>query len=306
MTRRAPVAAPAQYSLRAIRDLLGLSTYTIRQLIEGGFVRPGRGPRNAYRFEFRDVVLLRVANELRAARIPTRRIMRSLARLRADLPETMPLSGLRIRAVGDQVAVHRRRASWNAESGQLLIDFQQSPVAGGQIAALSGQAESERTQGRPAQDRRAAVPGAAGQHAEDRTAQARARFAEGEAAEADDRSAAERLYRLAIELDPTLTDAMLNLSALLCESGRFRQAIAVLDAGIATRPRAALLHFNRGVALEDFGRPADAAASYAAAIAVEPTLADAHYNLARLCESAGDQRRALRHLSAYRRLTSTS
>jgi len=39
------------------------------------------------------------------------------------------------------------------------------------------------------------------------------------------------------------------------------------------------------------------------ALAQDPALADAHFNLARLYEQAGNQKDALRHLLAYRRLT---
>ena len=38
------------------------------------------------------------------------------------------------------------------------------------------------------------------------------------------------------------------------------------------------------------------------AIGLDPTLADAHFNLAQLHQQAGDERGALRHYSAYRRL----
>ena len=293
--------------------MLGLSRCTIRQLIAGGFVTPGRGRGNAWQFDFRDIVLLRVAHDLRAGRIPTRRIMRSLARLRAGLPDSLPLSGLRIKAVGDQVAVRRRRETWDAETGQLLIDLDLGlDVPPPAVTTLAGGGAS--TQSTPAF--RGAPPSGRTRDARGQMTARRDRvdgpatdidaietFLAAEAAEDNDRSAAERGYRRAIERDPTLADAILNLSALLCDSGRFAAAMAVLDQGLRHRPDVALLHFNRGVALEDLGRQREAIASYEASLRVDPSLADAHYNLARLHELAGDRRRALRHLSSYRRLT---
>ena len=68
-------------------------------------------------------------------------------------------------------------------------------------------------------------------------------------------------------------------------------------------PHAPLIHFNQGVALDHLERLAQAAASYERSLLLDPTLADAHYNLGRLREQLGDQRGALRHFSAYRRLT---
>ena len=55
--------------------MLGLSRGVITGLIASGFVAPTRGPRNEYRFTFREVVLLRTAVELQAARIPPRKIL---------------------------------------------------------------------------------------------------------------------------------------------------------------------------------------------------------------------------------------
>ena len=69
------------HTLRSIQEMLGLSRSAIAGLIANGFVRPARGPRNAYRFSFRDVVLLRTAHDLQAADIPTRTILRALQRL---------------------------------------------------------------------------------------------------------------------------------------------------------------------------------------------------------------------------------
>ena len=47
----------------------------------------------------------------------------------------------------------------------------------------------------------------------------------------------------------------------------------------------------------------EAAAAYHAALAAAPDLADAHFNLARLCEARGLNQDAVRHLSAFRKLT---
>ena len=78
--------------------MLGLSRGVISGLVDSGFVTPSRGPGNALRFTFRDVVLLRTAVELQAARIAPRRILAALRKLRASLPAEMPLTGLRITA----------------------------------------------------------------------------------------------------------------------------------------------------------------------------------------------------------------
>src|SRR5438876_3338576 len=93
------------YTLSGIESMLGLSRAVITGLVAAGFVTPSRGKRREYRFSFQDVVLLRTAYSLQAAQIPPRRILRSLQRLKATLPSELPLTGLRIAAVGNDIAV---------------------------------------------------------------------------------------------------------------------------------------------------------------------------------------------------------
>ncbi|MGZ5187111.1 MAG: tetratricopeptide repeat protein [Caldimonas sp.] len=268
------------YTIRAIQETLGLSRGVISGLVAARFVTPTRGPRNEYRFTFQDVVLLRTAVELQAARIPPRKILSALRRLKATLPDELPLTGLRITAVGNDVTVRDGRSQWQAESGQLVMDFELAPTKG-TVAFL---------QRAPA----AAAP-APGDDVD-------AAFSRGEALEATNRRAAEAAYRRVLSLDPDHADAYLNLGALLCESRRCGEAVALYDEALRRRPDEALLHFNRAVALEDLGRPGEALASYNASLQLDPDLADAHYNAARLHEQLGDAKKALRHLSAYRRL----
>ena len=49
--------------------------------------------------------MLRAAAALIEAKVPTTRILRSLRRLRTQLPSRVPVSGLRVEAVGDTVVV---------------------------------------------------------------------------------------------------------------------------------------------------------------------------------------------------------
>jgi hypothetical protein len=62
------------YGVREVMQLLRLPRGTIRSLVQAGFVSPGRGPRGAWQFSFQDLIVLRTAQELSAARVPQRRI----------------------------------------------------------------------------------------------------------------------------------------------------------------------------------------------------------------------------------------
>jgi len=118
------------YGVRDVEKLLRLPRSTIRSLIAAGFVVPERGPRNAWRFSFQDLIVLRTAQALAAANIPHRRIVRSLRELRSRLPEAMPLSGLSISAIADHVVVREGGNRWHAESGQYVLAFEGDPATG--------------------------------------------------------------------------------------------------------------------------------------------------------------------------------
>lgn len=273
-------AIEAPYTLRGIQEMLGLSRAVISRLINAGFVSPARGVRNEYRFTFQDVVLLRTATGLQAARIPPRKILRSLQRLKDALPKELPLTGLRITAIGNDIAVHDGGNHWEAESGQLLMDFDVTPTQG-TVAFL--QRAPQAAEGAP-------------QDADEW-------FARGEQLEeAKATSEAEAAYRHALTLAPDYADAWLNLGAMMCEAGRCDEAVELYDDALKHCPDEALLHFNRAIALEDQGRTQEAIKSYEACLRLAPDLADAHYNAARLFEKLGNTQKAVRHLSAYRRL----
>src|SRR4029077_19772842 len=93
------------YGVGDVKKLLHLPRSTIRALIAAEFVSPARGPRNAWLFSFQDLIVLRTAQALADAKVPQRRITKSLRELRRHLPDAMPLSGLSIGAVGDRVVV---------------------------------------------------------------------------------------------------------------------------------------------------------------------------------------------------------
>jgi tetratricopeptide (TPR) repeat protein len=251
------------------------------------------------------MVLLRTAHQLQAAQIPSRRIVRSLRRLRATLPETMPLTGLRLRAVGDEVAVRESGSSrWRADSGQLLFDFDvPMPPAPDNSGARGIDKTAEATASAPALREPAEATRPRRTAASTAPATGLAWFERGCDLEARDGVGAERAYRSALALDPDLVDAWLNLGVLLGHAGRLDEAITLYRRALKRLPQEALLHFNLAVMLEDAGRFAEALATYDHCLALDAKVADAHFNAARLHEQLGHTRDAIRHYSAYRRLT---
>ncbi|MFL6682541.1 MAG: tetratricopeptide repeat protein [Burkholderiaceae bacterium] len=270
-----PVDAP--YTLKRVQDLIGLTPTVVRALVTNRFVTPSRGPRNELRFTFQDLLLMKTAEALRKARVPTRRIVAALESLRASLPADMPLTGLRITSAGTDVAVRDAAGVREATTGQLLLDFevQVSPDAVVHVAdRLPAPVE-------PAPDW----------------------FELGQELEASDAARAEQAYRNALAQQPDHVDALVNLGALLCETQRCEEAVSLFEDAVTQGIANALLHFNRAVALEDLGERDRAIQAYETALELDPSMADAHYNLGLLLEGAGDGQGALRHFSAFRRLS---
>jgi tetratricopeptide (TPR) repeat protein len=270
------------YSMRDVQRVLRLSPDTTRNLIKAGFVKPARGARHEYRFSFQDLIVLRTARALIDAKIPARRIRRSLESLRRELPESVPLSGLSISAVGDHVVVRDGDSQRQVDSGQYLLGLDVS-IEDGVLRVV------EHREVAPAPQPPALPPDW---------------FAQALSLESSDPQAAVAAWRHAVDEDAGNIAAWTNLGRLLHEQGLTAQAAEVYRRALAQVGPDALLLYNQGVLLEDLGNPSAALAAYQSALTEDPELADCHYNLARLYESLGEAQHAIRHLGQYRRLVS--
>jgi tetratricopeptide (TPR) repeat protein len=267
------------YSVQDVERVLRLSRGTIRGLIAVGFVKPARGSRREYRFSFQDLIVLRTARALIDAKVPRRRIRRALEDLRRHLPHELPLSGLSITAIGDQVVVREGRNHFQVDGGQYVLGLDVDIHSG--VLRL---VEHEQ-------------PAAADTPDEDW-------FAKALALERTDPDAALAAYERAVSDDAQDVAAWTNWGRLLHERGRTLEAERVYRRAQQQCGPEAVLMFNLGVLLEDLGRTGPALDAYMIAIGSDPSLADCHYNLARLYEAVGKPQHAIRHLGQYRRLIS--
>src|SRR6185295_3880063 len=272
------------YSVRDIERVLHLSRSTIRGLIDVGFVTPTRGPRREYRFSFQDLIVLRAARALIQAKVSRRRIRRSLEDLRKHLPETMPLSGLSINAVGDRVVVRDGNSQYQVDSGQYVLGLDVS-VEDGVLRVV------EKEFG-PRPEEAIPPPRDAFEWFDDALD-----FEENGAIDA-----AIDAYRQTVALDGQNVAAWINWGRLLHDRGDKREAEAVYVRAVEQCGPDSVLMFNLGVLLEDLGRTQAALEAYQAAVGEDPALAGGHYKLARRYESLGQPQHAIRHLGQYRRL----
>src|SRR5512133_1991623 len=270
------------YRSRDVSRMLDLPVREVRRLARAGFVSPRRGPGNALRFSFQDLVLLRAAAGLVHARVPRARVRRALRSLRAQLPAGRSLAAVRVAADGRNVVVQDGGARWHPETGQVLLDFEVKDLAR-KVAPLL---------------RAARAPGAAP------ALDADAWYRWGCDLEDGAPDEAREAYRRAIALAPQHAGAHLNLGRLLHERGDARGAELHYRCALAVPGgERALAAFNLGVALEDQDCHDEALLAYARAVEADPSFADAHFNLSRLLERLGRRADALRHLATYRKLT---
>jgi tetratricopeptide (TPR) repeat protein len=183
---------------------------------------------------------------------------------------------VRLAAEGAHVVVRERDRTWSPESGQYWLEFgrRDEPPAPGPEPSLELAATAEGW------------------------------YAFGCELAATQPEQARAAYARALALDPSLAAAHVDWGCLEHEQGRLAEAEAHYRAALALEPGDAVAAFDLAVVLEDRGRPAEARAAYDRALASDPACADAHFNLARLCDRLGDAAASLRHLHAYRRLTS--
>jgi tetratricopeptide (TPR) repeat protein len=270
------------YSTRDVARLLGLSEPQVRSQARAGFLSPDRGPHNGYRFSFQDLVLLRTARELAEARVSPHRIRSALQGLARELPTGRSLTELRITADGHRILVQDQGTAWNPESGQLQIDFVVRELSG-----RSGSVEHRLTQTAP----QITAPLTASDW-----------FDLGVDLEAATPEEARRAYARALELEPDLTEAHLNLGRLLQLAGHILDAAEHYRRALEVSGPDPTAAFNLGTALEDLGHWVGAIGAYRRTLRIDPGFADAHFNLARLYEQMGRRPAAIRHLRAYQQL----
>jgi tetratricopeptide (TPR) repeat protein len=278
-----------EFDAKDLERLFGIPASQLRSLIRAGHIHPlKKAGRLSYSFQ--DLIVLRTAGSLRAAKIPAQRINRTLRRIRESLPGELPLSGLSIVAVGDRIVVREGQALRESDTGQYTLDLE-VVEKGGDLVVIDRRADAE-TPG-------TATPGTATPGPSTPGDRAEADFEKALALEETEPKAARAAYEACLAADARHLEARLNLGRLLHLDGRLREAEKVYRAAQSAEP---LLSFNLAVLLEDLDRKSEAVLAYRHALALDPGFADAHFNLARLLERGGEKKDALRHLLAYRRL----
>jgi tetratricopeptide (TPR) repeat protein len=234
----------------------------------------------ADKYSFSDLIAIRAILELRRKGFRPRQIAEAVDSLRRKLEGiTHPLSELRILSDGKKIAVRVAGQKMEAVSGQILLDFDASELAGVKMLP----------------ERR---PG------ENRLKESEIWFQTGLELEESGAPFEEivNAYCKAIELNPGAAGAMVNLGTIYYRERRFTEAECYYRDAVRADPKYPLAEFNLGNLYDEQGRTADAATHYGRALALNPQYADAHFNLALLSERLGEVLKAVQHWKLYLKL----
>ncbi len=271
----------AYYSASEVARMLKMSEKRLR-----GFVRDGilgtRDPegKQRVRFDFRDMLVLRMAARLMEHGLSSQRVKKALRLLQEQVRSSQPLSGLQLFAEGGRLVASDGNISWEPESGQQRLRFDVTKSEGDRPERLG-------------RDDTAVV-----------NVSGLPKTAEGwfELAmqwEDCEPHRAYEAYLKTLEADPEHLEAYINVGRLCSAAGEFERAAAFFRQAIRVDPTHPVAHFNLAVTLHDIGELDPAREAYRAAIAHDPHFADAHYNLAALLEQQGDREGAQRHRQLY-------
>jgi tetratricopeptide (TPR) repeat protein len=266
--RLAGVATPdtLKRQYHALRDVLAryraLREDHLRYLVKCGALRPVLRTNADTFFAFPDLAVIKQANEGLSQGLSFRSVVRALIA---------------------------------ARQGQLEFDFR-IDAAPAKILALR---RPDQRQPPPA---KAPIGGAAARRD---TARAEEYFLAASALDEGDDSTQEEAavaYRKALELDPYLVAALINLANIHYSRDELAEAQALYERAIGLESDFFEAHFNLGNIYHDLGRFPEAQTCYREALRLNPFYADAHFYLAVTFEKMGQSQDARPHWRSYQQL----
>lgn len=238
-------------------------------------------------YGFRELIALRTIIKLRRARRPIPQISRAIEALSAKLLDIEdPLTELKLYADGKRIRVEVDGNRMEAESGQLLLNFNQAELSRLIEFKAPSSGASERAQRATA----------------DRWFQTGLEL---EQTGAPYEQVVEA-YQKAIDLDPRAAGAMVNLGTLHFNARNWRDAERYYRLALEADPDYPLAHFDLANLYDERGDRTRAAEHYQAALKISPNYADAHYNLALLYQGSNQGMKAVHHWTMYLKLDPSS
>jgi hypothetical protein len=189
-----------------------------------------------------------------------------------------------------------------SRQGQLEFDFRLD-AAPAKIIALrrpsSGQQSGQTAGRKPAPSSDATYGPIRDTHLAEEYFRAASALDDGDESQQDEAAAA---YRKALEYDPYLVAALINLANIHYSHDELAEAQALYERAIGLEPDFFEAHFNLGNIYHDLGRFPEAQACYREALRLNSFYADAHFYLAVTFEKMGQSQDARPHWRAYQQL----
>lgn len=258
-----PTLDALRQQYHSTRDLLAryplLREDHVRYLVKCGVIQPVLRTNADTFFAFRDLAVVKQANDELAADVSFKAVARSLIASR---------------------------------HGQLAFDFRLDATPA-KILTLR-----RRSPERPRKVDAANIGARNTAHAEEYFRVGSA-LDDGDQAKLEEAAAA---YRKALELDPYMVAALINLANVHYSRDELVEAQALYERAIGLEPDFFEAHFNLGNIYHDLGRFAEAQACYREALRLNPSYADGHFYMAVTFEKMGLPHDAKPHWRAYRQL----
>jgi Flp pilus assembly protein TadD len=311
---RAEPQLDQRFSLREAARILEVPEARLRALARTGLLAPQRGPIGPPTFGFQDLLLLRTTKGLLESGVSMRRIRAIWASLRQQLAANLPITSISIQTDGLDVVASDGSARWRADSGQFLLDFDASEIAeradATSVARPRAPGSAPPAPDAPLPDAVRAAPtlslveGRAPATTDaDTNLTAEEWYEAARELEGASPEQAREAYERALERDPGMTDAHVNLGRQYHVAGERGRAEFHYREAVRLDPDDPTPHYNLGVLLEESGHREEAVHAYRQAILRDPDFADAHCNLGLLLEALGRRQEAVRHLMAAHHLS---
>jgi tetratricopeptide (TPR) repeat protein len=269
------------FTREAVRRLLRISEKQLKRWEQQKLVRP------SVLYGFRELLALRTLIKLRANKVPPQQIRRAILALTKKLRGVEdPLTELKLYADGKKIRVELEGRAMDAESGQLLLNFNQVELNRLLEFRVKENARNER----------------------DLRQEAEHWFQRGLDLETSGAPTKEVIeaYLKSVELDPHSAGALVNLGTLYFNDHNFPVAERYYRQATDVDPGYALAHFDLANLFDERGDRKQALEHYLAALKIAPGYADAHYNVALLYQGDNQPMKAVSHWMSYLKLDPSS
>lgn len=269
MRKRKDGTSSVTFSTRSAGRILAIAPDRIRYWLRRNLLSVTSRGRH-YRLAFGDLLMLRMARDLMPRRRSLKAVGRCLGRVRSALPPALPMTALRLSCEDGMIIVRDGALAFEAESGQLLLDF-----------------APQRTEGK--------LEDGFG------VARLRQRFEEARRLAEVDPIKALTLYARLLEHEPENYEAGVRLAELRQGQGDLDGALRSMLGAAAAAPTSADAHLRLGRLYRTRGETAEAVLSLRRALECDSNLTEAHQMLAEIYQEMGRLQEAQRHQNPTRR-----